>query len=304
MMPAGDGDPASVAAFCTACGQPFTPGVKFCRGCGTPRPRLPAEAPVAAPADPSVAQPETVAPPSGYPSPPVAAPAPNYGYWHPLPPGQVAPAESRSLLPVIAAVLGGLVVVGGIVTAVVVLAGSGSSKLSTIAPAGGPVATAGQAAPPGAGATPAVGRGAIGASPPAGAGTPTGSAPIPTAAGLIPPGGPAVTGRDASRFNVGPGCSDNPSSSLPGCRDSPSVPRGDPEGTCPGGTTVDLQTTTCALAQNVRAAYHADGSVTAYSPERSRSYTFNCFTAGPGTTGYRFCLGSVNTSELYVRWRP
>ncbi len=111
-----------------------------------------------------------------------------------------------------------------------------------------------------------------------------------------------ITGRDARGFNYGPGCSDDPSSAQPGCADSPDVPRGDPRGGCPSGATVDRLTTSCALAENVEANYNGDGLVTAFSPERARSFQFNCETAGPGTTGYTICIGKAGSSELYLRW--
>lgn len=111
-------------------------------------------------------------------------------------------------------------------------------------------------------------------------------------------------GRDARGFNVGPGCSDDPASSLPGCSDAPSVPNGDPAGTCPNGLTIDRLTTSCGLAESVYADYAGDGPVSAFSPERDRDYTFECRTSGAGTTGYRFCLGQAGEAILYVRWLP
>jgi hypothetical protein len=114
--------------------------------------------------------------------------------------------------------------------------------------------------------------------------------------------GSPATGTDASGFNVGPGCSDNPASSLPGCNDSPSVPVGHPSGTCANGITIDRQTTSCGLAENIYSSYTEDGPVTARSPERGQDYTFTCKTAGPGTTGETICLGRAGTSPLYLRW--
>jgi hypothetical protein len=111
-----------------------------------------------------------------------------------------------------------------------------------------------------------------------------------------------VTGSDAAGYNTGPGCSDNPHTPLPGCSDSPSVATGDTPGTCPGGIVVDKTTTSCGLAVNVQQAYTRDGTVTAYSPEPGRNYTFDCFTGGSGTTGYTICIGQAGTSKLYVRW--
>lgn len=111
-----------------------------------------------------------------------------------------------------------------------------------------------------------------------------------------------VTGQDANGFNTGPNCSDNPSSSLPGCSDSPSTPNGDPEGSCPNGITVDQQTTTCGLAENVYSSYTSDGQVMATSPKTGQSFTFTCQTAGTGTTGYTICHAQDGASTLYLRW--
>lgn len=116
------------------------------------------------------------------------------------------------------------------------------------------------------------------------------------------PTAPTVTGQDSSGYNIGPGCSDNPQSSLQGCSDSPSTPAGDPEGQCPNGITVDAQTTTCALAESVYNAYTGDGNVDGYSQERKRSYTFTCRTGGSGTTGYTICEGLAGSAPLYLRW--
>lgn len=114
----------------------------------------------------------------------------------------------------------------------------------------------------------------------------------------------AVSGQDGSGFNTGQGCSDNPNSSLPGCNDSPSIPAGDQAQSCPNGITVDATTTSCGLAENVYANYQTDGPVTALSPETGQVYTFDCFTGGPGTTGYVFCQGQAGNSALYLRWHP
>ena len=111
-----------------------------------------------------------------------------------------------------------------------------------------------------------------------------------------------VTGTDANGYNVGPGCSDDPSSPDPGCSDSPSTPNGDPEGSCPNGITIDSQTTTCGLAENVYSGYTSDGQVTANSPKTGQSYTFTCQTAGAGTTGYTICQAQDGATPLYLRW--
>lgn len=116
--------------------------------------------------------------------------------------------------------------------------------------------------------------------------------------------GPPVSGRDARGFNVGPGCSDDPANPLPGCNDSPSVPAGDSSGTCASGITVDRQTTSCGLAENVYSSYTEDGPVTAVDPTSGEDYAFTCKTAGPGTTEETICLGRAGPSPLYVRWHP
>lgn len=154
------------------------------------------------------------------------------------------------------------------------------------------------------------------ASPPTPATTPpepttTASLPTPTTStnpvttgtttAAVPPA-PNPTGQDAAGYNTGPGCSDDPSSSLPGCSDSPSTPSGDPEGSCPNGITVDAQTTTCGLAENVHNNYTSDGQVTARSPKTGQNYTFACQTGPSGTTGYTICQAEDNGSTLYLRW--
>jgi hypothetical protein len=120
---------------------------------------------------------------------------------------------------------------------------------------------------------------------------------------LFAEAGSPVTGSDPHGFNIGSRCSDDPASALPGCDDSPSVPIGHPPGDCPNGITIDRQTTSCGLAENVHSSYTEDGSVTARSPKRGRDYTFTCKTAGPGTTHYTICLGRAGLSLLYLRWR-
>jgi hypothetical protein len=127
--------------------------------------------------------------------------------------------------------------------------------------------------------------------------------PNPTASATTPSGvAGTVTGRDAQGYNVGVNCSDNPSAPQPGCSDSPSTPNGGPEGPCANGVTVDRQTTSCGLAQNVQSAYTSDGQLTALSPERNQSYSFSCQTGGPGTTGMTICQGQAGSATLYVRW--
>jgi hypothetical protein len=121
---------------------------------------------------------------------------------------------------------------------------------------------------------------------------------------LFAESGSPATGIDAHGYNDGPGCSDDPASPRPGCNDSPSVPVGHPSGECANGITIDRQTTSCGLAENVYAGYTGDGPVTALSPERGRDYTFTCKTPGAGTTGYTICLGRAGSSPLYLRWHP
>lgn len=130
------------------------------------------------------------------------------------------------------------------------------------------------------------------------ASTPHATAPQPA------PSAPGVTGRDANAYNTGPGCSDNPTSPLQGCADSPSVVAGDSQGSCPNGITIDSQTTSCGLAENVRSNYTSDGSVTASSPGGGSSATFSCRTGGQGTTGFTICVGQGDSVSRYVRWHP
>jgi serine/threonine-protein kinase len=129
---------------------------------------------------------------------------------------------------------------------------------------------------------------------------PVSPAPAP-APSTAPGNSSAQTGRDSAGYNIGPGCSDDPASSLPGCPDSPSIPAGDLPRSCPNGLTVDLQTTTCGLAESVYANYISDGPVTGYN-RRGRTYEFICQTGGPGTTGFTICLSQAGSRQLYVRW--
>jgi hypothetical protein len=113
---------------------------------------------------------------------------------------------------------------------------------------------------------------------------------------------PSPTGQDTNGYNIGPGCSDNPNSPLPGCSDSPSIPAGDPSGSCPNDITLDALTTTCGLAENLRANYRLDGTVTAVSPETGQTFAFTCLTGGAGTTGYTICEAEDGARLLYARW--
>jgi hypothetical protein len=143
------------------------------------------------------------------------------------------------------------------------------------------------------------------AAPTTGTGTAPHTAPTPRAAAPQPaPSAPGVTVRDASGYNTGPGCSDNPASPLQGCADSPSVVAGDSEGSCPNGVTIDSQTTSCGMAENVRSNYSSDGSVTASSPGVGTIATFTCRTGGQGTTGFTICVGQGDNPSRYVRWHP
>jgi hypothetical protein len=106
-----------------------------------------------------------------------------------------------------------------------------------------------------------------------------------------------VTETDGSGYNVGVGCSDNPSSSLPGCSDSPSI--SGTVGACDGGITIDSSTTGCGYAENVQQQYTGDGIVSAWSPVLQQWVGINCQTAPSGTTGYTICTNSMGS---YVRW--
>jgi hypothetical protein len=119
---------------------------------------------------------------------------------------------------------------------------------------------------------------------------------------VVTPTPSSSSGTDSEGYTYGPGCSNNPTNPLPGCTNSPSVPAGDPEGSCSNGITVDRQTTSCGLAESVYANYTADGPVSGYSTERGQSYTFDCSTGGPGTTGYTICQGQAGDAPLYLRW--
>jgi S1-C subfamily serine protease len=150
--------------------------------------------------------------------------------------------------------------------------------------------------------------------------TSAGTCPNPTPAGIITPpdsttnsggGGqqtdtlgpePAPTGQDPAGYNVGPGCSDDPSSPLPGCGDSPSTPNGDPAGSCPNGITVDSKTTSCSVAENVRSNYSSDGLLTAVNPATGQSLAWRCLTGRAGTTGYTICEAQTGSGILYLRW--
>ncbi len=208
-------------------------------------------------------------------------------------PGPPAPSTPTSPWLIAAAVVAGLVTVALII--VVVLLAGGSKSTTTYQSA----------------ATPIKPISPISAN---SGGTPGGAGSGGNAGTLVPPSKPntfqappplngaRVTGTDAHGYNVGAGCSDNPNSPQPGCADSPSTPSGDPTGACSGGITIDRQTTSCGLAENVKAAYRSDGIVVAVSPERGRSYTFTCQTGGSGTTHMTICHGQAGNAILYLAW--
>jgi serine/threonine protein kinase len=117
------------------------------------------------------------------------------------------------------------------------------------------------------------------------------------------PGSP-VTGQDASGYNTGQGCSDDPQTSLPGCADSPSAPNGDDVSSCSAaGVTAEVYapTTSCQLAAAVIATYSTDGPVTVTGPNGA-THTFICQTGGQGTTGNTICISGGGLTERYVRW--
>jgi serine/threonine protein kinase len=244
--------------------------------------------------------PTTVGPPTPM-LPPAVAPQPQalaqpaYGYVTPAPAPVQQPRSGNPL----ALILLALVAIAGIAVGALAAAGvfsSGSGQTVASAPAASKrpalrSSSRSQSAAPVAGGTSTA--------------SPTVAPPSQdraTTQNLFAESGSPATGTDARGFNVGPGCSDDPASPLPGCNDSPSVPVGDPSGTCANGITVDRQTTSCGLAENVYSSYTEDGLVTAQSPERSQDYTFTCKTSGPGTTGETICLGRAGSSPLYLIW--
>jgi hypothetical protein len=270
----------------------------------------------------SASSPTTEQPPSGYAAPPYNEPPPGYqprynqpppGYQPPygppvpvqvgpptelIPHPDTRPGKSTSVL--FGVVVLAVIAVVGTVTAIYFAVSHGSGGPASVLPpptivSSSPAPSANAPAPPRSAGAPASTRRLRSTPPAAHPSVPANPAP----ASFL---GAGVTGRDASVYNIGPGCSDNPSSSLPGCRDSPSTPSG-ADRSCPNGITVDAQSTTCALGLSVRASYRGDGLVTGYSPERGNSYTFSCYTGGPGTTGYTICIGHAGDSELYARWK-
>ncbi len=279
--------PEIAGRMCPRCGVAIAPNAPTvqCRSCGTPHHQecFAADggcAVVGCPGNPRTqVQPQS-------------APVAMYPAYLPPPP----PSSGTNPWLITGAVIGGVVTIGLIVLVVLLAGGSGSTSTTTHQAAAVPIHPISSSA----------GNSGSGAGSSSGSGSARGlvSSPTTNSTPQAPPplGAPGVTGTDGQGYNVGPGCSDNPSSSLPGCADSPSAPNGDPEATCPGGITVDSQTTSCGLAENVKAAYHSDGLVVALSPERRRSYAFTCQTGGAGTTHMTICHGQAGSATLYLRW--
>jgi hypothetical protein len=261
-------------------------------------------------APPGYPEPPGNQPPPGY-QPPYNQPPPGYQppYGPPLPMQGGPPTEliahpdkqgGKSTGALVGVVVLAVIAVVGTVTAIYFAVSHGSGSPASVLPP--PTIVSGSPAPPASAAAPTRSAGAPASTRPSSTPPPAAPASVPANAAPASFLGAGVTGRDASGYNIGPGCSDNPSSSLPGCRDSPSTPSG-ADRSCPNGITVDAQSTTCALALSVRANYRGDGLVTGYSPERGNSYTFSCYTGGGGTTGYTICIGHAGDSELYARWK-
>ena len=279
--------PEVAGRVCPRCGIAIAPGAPAvpCRACGTPHHQecFAAHggcAVVGCPANPLTPPQVQVAPPVVY----AAYPPP-------------APSTGTSPWLIAGAVVGGLLTVGLIII-VVLLAAGGSSSLS--ATTHQTAATPVKPISPDPGSTDGASGGSGGGGNAGGLVSPPKTNVTPQAP--LPLNAPGVTGTDAQGYNTGAGCSDNPSSTQPGCADSPSTPNGDPETTCPGGISIDRQTTSCGLAENVKAAYRSDGLIVAVSPERGRSYAFTCQTGGPGTTHMTICHGQTGNSTLYLRW--
>jgi zinc-ribbon domain len=315
IAPGMEGVAASKGGFCAKCGVPRIDGAKFCKKCGAP---LESDAPGGQTQQPHEAggqlhgdhAEDTASTPAGafhdgagvpY-QPGAPQPPPQYAAMHPA---AIAPAQppvpgdggqSNRLLFTLFVVFG-LIAVVALVTVVFLLASHNSGQTAKLVAQPTVVVPSTPGVPPQTGgSTPKTSTPTLS--------QPRTVTPTPTPAPAhAPPGFPGapVTGRDGEGFNTGPGCSDNPASQQPGCSDSPSAPSGS-DSSCGGGLTVDSQSTSCGLAQNVRSSYHGDGAVTAYSPERGASYTFTCSTGGSGTTHMTICIGRAGSAELYVRW--
>ena len=213
--------------------------------------------------------------------------ASGYGRPAPSPPPPTPPGRNRLAPTLIVAAVVLLILAGG-ATALVVSGGGSQTTSSTIASSAAPPSSTSTSVPAATADAPAQTQ------PPASTTASDSGSSTTTVSNL--------TGTDANGYNVGAGCSDDPSSSDPGCSDSPSTPSGDPEGSCPNGITVDSQTTTCGLAEGVYSAYRSDGQVAATSPKTGQSFTFSCQTAGAGTTGYTICQAQDGATPLYLRW--
>ena len=295
---------------CPSCGRRYDEPTHFCVDCGT---RLPDSGD----ASPPETEPEngsdtastkplwTVEAPDAKWSPPATPPPPTpVGNWSPpaMPPrpttepAQASPPSSagkRSDRPIL---------IGIALAATLVLVVLGVALyVGGVFRSTGPASPATSNAPASSVPTPSVA-----APTPTPAPVPTVPRATPSPSPAVPPvvQAPGVTGRDASGFNVGSGCSDNPASPLPGCADSPSIPNGDSEGSCPNGITVDSQTTSCTVAESVRSNYTSDGLVSVSSPGGGPNYAFTCRTGGIGTTGFTICRARAGNGALYVRWHP
>jgi hypothetical protein len=288
---------------CAHCGAPRESQARYCRRCGSAYGTSPEQAPSesaasevtsrsegdsgdhAGHAQPAHDRGTMAAPPSA------VQPPPGYAV-QPQPHNSPERRDGKSAAALAGFVALAVIAVVASITAIYFAVSHGSGSTASVLP---PPTVVSSSPPAPSASAPAPTRSSSAPAPTVTPSVPTNAAP---AAFL----GSGVTGRDSSGYNTGPGCSDNPESSLPGCRDSPSAPSG-VDSSCPNGITVDAQSTSCGLALSVRASYRGDGLVTGYSPERSRSYPFSCLTGGPGTTGYTICIGHAGNSELYVRWR-
>jgi serine/threonine protein kinase len=286
-------------------GHRFVSGAAFAKALQTAHAGQPAVAtnPNAAPDHPPtvIGPAPPIPPPPNTPPPNTPPPYPGYAYATPPPGAQPRPRSGNPL----ALILLGLVALAGIAVGALAAVGVFSHDSGSITRTTTALAATG-ATSPASQHTQATGQTSSGSSSTSSvitaATTNTTPPPLTTNAQAVP-SAPGVTGRDASGYNTGPGCSDNPTSPLSGCADAPSIPSGDPGRTCPhDGLVVDAQTTSCALAENVHSNYTSDGPVTAFSPERGNNYTFRCQTGGQGTTGFTICLGQAGNSPLYVRW--
>jgi len=258
----GDSPPDYPVSNCGTCGTPLSAGVRFCRSCGAAMVAS-ASAPTRAGATPAEQQ-------------------------------AIGQAHGRKRARSVLAVLPVLLLAGsGGVWGVLLIDGNGNTQRrhASVGTSGTAVVRATRTVVLTTKTVTATTTGRV---------APESSVATPRAEMAFP--GAAPDGRDAHGYNIGPGCSDDPESSLPGCDDAPTVPGGDPPGTCPNRLVVDSLTTTCSLAENVYNNYTADGIVTAFSPERGRDYAFTCRTGGAGTTAYRFCLAKAGPATLYVRW--